>query len=141
MNPAFSAGNYQSAPPRINKRMAIGEVQRQLTSRGYYAGRVDGRYGRRTAFALRAFQFQSGLPPTGRLDMSTLNALGLSEVNLTSLEPVPRFYETWVPITKFKHGKWKVKWKKYHRDDRDEYGDKDRGQNADARWHGEDHDD
>jgi len=44
-------------------------------------------------------------------------------------------------VTKFKHGRWKVKWKKLHRGDFDEYGDQDRGQNAGAWWHGEDHDD
>ena len=26
-----------------------------------------------------------------------------------------RPYETWMPVTKFKHGKWKMKWKKYYR--------------------------
>jgi peptidoglycan hydrolase-like protein with peptidoglycan-binding domain len=144
-NPAFSGAPYQSIPPRIpprmNSRMIAAEVQRQLMSRGYYQGRIDGRYGRRTAFAMRAFQFQSGLPPTGRLDTSTLDALGISGESLASLGPAPRAYETWVPITKFKHGKWKVKWKRLHRGDRDEHGDDDRAQNADAWWRGEDHDD
>ena len=128
---------YESAPRRFSKRMAVAEVQRQLGSRGYYRGRVDGRYGRQTAFAVRAFQFRSGLPPTGRLDASTLNALGLSDENLAYLEPAPRLYEMWVPITKFKHGNWKVKWKKLHRDEGDEYGDND---NRGAWWNGRDDD-
>jgi len=140
-NSRFSGANYKSAPRRLNERMAMAEVQRQLTGRGYYRGRINGRYGRRTAFAVRAFQVQSGLPPTGRLDTSTLCALGLSEANLAYLEQAPRLHETWVPVMKFKHRKWKVKWKKFHREDHDEYGDEDRGQNADAWWHGEDHDD
>jgi peptidoglycan hydrolase-like protein with peptidoglycan-binding domain len=109
-------------------------------SRGYYQGRIDGRPGRRTAFALRAFQFQSGLPPTGRLDTTTLNALGLSNENLACLEPAPRRYETWLPIQKFRHGKWKVKWKKLHREDL-EYGLDAREQDRDAWSHGEDRDD
>src|SRR6266403_1266981 len=57
---------YNSAPPRISKRIALAEVQRQLMSRAYYQGSIDGRYGRRTAFAVRAFQLGSGMPPTGR---------------------------------------------------------------------------
>ena len=113
----------QSVPPQISKRMAFAEVQRQLISRGYYRGHVDGKYGRQTAFALRAFQSGAGLPPTGHLDMSTLNALGLSNQNLAYFAPARRSSEVWVPITKFKHGKWKVKWKKYHRENGDEYGD------------------
>jgi len=139
-NPAFRDALYQSALPRMNRRMVVAEVQRQLMTRGHYRGSVDGRYGRRTAFALRAFQFQSGLPPTGRLDMSTLNALDLSAENLTSLQPAPRQYAAWIPITKFKHGKWKVKWKKLHREDREEYGENSRGEGRDAWWAGEDRD-
>jgi peptidoglycan hydrolase-like protein with peptidoglycan-binding domain len=140
-NPAFSSAHYQQMPRGINKRLVLAEVQRQLMSRGYYRGSIDGRYGRRTAFAVRAFQFQSGLPPTGRPDTSTLDALGLSNENLAYLQATPRSYETWVPVTKFKHGRWKVKWKKLHREDRDEYSDEDRAENADAWWHGEDHND
>jgi peptidoglycan hydrolase-like protein with peptidoglycan-binding domain len=136
-NPPFAGASNQSVPPRINARTAVAEVQRQLMSRGYYRGRVDGRPGRRTAFALRTFQFQSGLPPTGRLDTSTLNALGLSNENLAYLEPAPRSYQTWVPVTKFKHGKWKVKWKKVHRDQDDEYGAGNQDEHGDTGWRGE----
>jgi peptidoglycan hydrolase-like protein with peptidoglycan-binding domain len=140
MNSNLNSAGYNSAPRRINKRIVLAEVQRQLMGRGYYRGSIDGRYGRRTAFALGAFQLQSGLPPTGRLDMTTLNALGLSDANLAYTQPAPRQYETWVPITKFKHGKWKVKWKKLHRDDSDEYGLENRQGDRDAWWHGGDDD-
>jgi len=51
MNPTFPGALYQSASPRMNKRLVIAEVQRQLISGGYYQGRIDGSYGRRTAFA------------------------------------------------------------------------------------------
>jgi peptidoglycan hydrolase-like protein with peptidoglycan-binding domain len=138
-NPDFSGAYYQSAPRRFSKRTAVAEVQRQLMSRGYYRGRINGRYGSRTALALRAFQLGAGLPPTGQLDTTTLNALGLSDTNLTSVNQGARSYETWVPITKFKHGKWKVKWK-YYRDRGDEYGDQNLGENGDARWNGDDRD-
>ena len=129
---------YQSAPTRTNRRMVLAEVQQQLISRGYYQGRADGRHGRRTMLALRAFQFGSGLPPTGHLDTSTLNALGLSDQNLTYLEPTPRQNEMWVPVTKFKHGKWKVKWKKYHREDRDELAHEGLGEDDNEQAHGPD---
>jgi peptidoglycan hydrolase-like protein with peptidoglycan-binding domain len=136
-NPLFAGAPNQPASRRISARAAVAEVQRQLMSRGYYRGRVDGRPGRQTAFALRAFQFQSGLPPTGRLDTTTLNALGLSNENLAYLEPAPRSYQTWVPVTKFKHGKWKVKWKKVHRDQDDEYGAGNQDEYGDTGWRGE----
>ena len=132
-----SGAAYTSAPQRINKRLVVAEVQRQLTSRGYYQGSVDGRSGRRTALALRAFQLQSGLPPTGRLDMSTLQTLGLTDQNLAYLQPASRQYETWIPITKFRHGKWKMKWKKVHRDQDDQYSAGNQDEYGDTGWRGE----
>jgi peptidoglycan hydrolase-like protein with peptidoglycan-binding domain len=131
-NPSYSASFYQSAPTRVNGRMIAG-VQQQLMARGYYRGRVDGTYGPQTAFALRAFQSGTGLPPTGWLDMQTLDALGLSNPDLAYQAPVSHQYETWIPVTKFKHGKWKVKWKKYHQSDRDwvdQAGDEDQQANS-----------
>jgi hypothetical protein len=80
---------------------------------------------------VRAFQLGSGLAPTGGVDASTLDALGLSDANLAYLEATPRHYESWMPVMKFKHGKWKVKWKKYRRHGSDEYGDWDRAENGD----------
>jgi peptidoglycan hydrolase-like protein with peptidoglycan-binding domain len=136
-NRALPGAPNQPVSHPINKRMAYAEVQRQLISRGYYRGHIDGKYGRQTAFALRAFQSGAGLPPTGHLDMSTLNALGLSNQNLAYLEPARRSSEVWVPITKFKHGKWKMKWKKYHRENGNEYGG-DRDLNEDIGWNRDD---
>lgn len=137
-NPTLSGALYQPAPTRMNKRLVIAEVQRQLIERGYYQGRTDGSYGRRTAFAVRAFQFGSGLPPTGHLDASTLNALGLSNEKLASLQPAPRQDETWMPIVKFKHGRWKVKWKKYHGEDRDELAHEGQWENGNEQSHAPD---
>src|SRR5215472_8819275 len=54
--PAFPGDPYQPVPPRMNRRIIVAEVQRQLTRGGYYRDRIDGRYGRRTAFAVGAFQ-------------------------------------------------------------------------------------
>jgi peptidoglycan hydrolase-like protein with peptidoglycan-binding domain len=128
---------YTSPPQRINKRLLLAEVQRQLMSRGYYQGSIDGRSGRRTTLALRAFQLQSGVLPTGRLDMSTLQTLGLTDQNLAYFQPASRQHETWIPITKFKHGKWKVKWKKVHRDQNNEYDAGNQDEYGDTGWHGE----
>ena len=134
-NPPYSASFYQSAPIRVNRRMIAG-AQYQLMSRGYYRGRVDGKNGSRTAFAVRAFQSSAGLSPTGRLDIETLKALGSSDADVAYLAPTPRQYEAWIPVTKFKHGKWKVKWKRYHRPFGDEDGDEDRQANSEPGWNG-----
>ena len=134
-NPPYSASFYQSAPLRVNRRIIAG-AQYQLMSRGYYRGRVDGKYGSQTAFALRAFQSSAGLPPTGRLDMQTLEALGSSDADFAYAAPAARRYENWIPVTKFKHGKWKVKWKKYQRPFGNEYGDEDRQANGEYEWRG-----
>jgi peptidoglycan hydrolase-like protein with peptidoglycan-binding domain len=134
-NPPYSAGFYQSVPLRINPRMIAG-AQYQLMSRGYYRGRVNGKYGSRTAFAVRAFQSSAGLPPTGRLDIETVKALGSSDTDFAYLAPAVRPYENWMSVRKFKHGKWKVKWKKYYRQPGDERGDEDRQANSEYGWNG-----
>ena len=131
--PSYSASFYQSVPLRVNRRMIAG-TQYQLMSRGYYRGRVDGKYGSRTAFAVRAFQSSAGLPPTGRLDMQTLEALGSSGTDFAYLAPNQSQYETWMPVRKFKHGKWKVKWKRYHRPFGGEEGDEDRQASSEPGW-------
>jgi len=127
-NPSYSASFYQSPLLRVNRRI-IAAAQYLLMSRGYYRGRVDGTYGRQTAFALGAFQSSAGLLPTGRLDVETLEALGSSGADFAYSAPAPRLYETWVPVRKFKHGKWKEKWKKYHRPSNNENGAEDRQAN------------
>ncbi len=113
-----------SAPPEMHMRM-VAEVQRQLGSRGYYRGGIDGRYGRGTAFAVRAFQSYSGISPSGQIDLRTLEALGLPGESLTYLQSAPGGYESRVWVQKkFKHGKWKLKWKKHHwGNNGDEYED------------------
>jgi peptidoglycan hydrolase-like protein with peptidoglycan-binding domain len=133
-NPPYSTSFYQSAPVRVNRRTIIAGTQYQLMSRGYYRGRVDGKYGPRTALAVRAFQLSAGLPPTGRLDIETIKALGSSNTNFANSPPASRGYETWMPVTKFKHGKWKVKWKKSHRSFGGENADEERQANSEPGW-------
>jgi peptidoglycan hydrolase-like protein with peptidoglycan-binding domain len=132
-DPSYSASFYQSEPAGVN-RQTIAGAQYQLMARGYYRGRVDGSYGPQTAFAVRAFQSSAGLPLTGLLDMQTLDALGLSDTGLAYAAPASRPYENWIPVRKFKHGKWKVKWKKYQREWGDEAGDEDRQANREYGW-------
>jgi len=126
-NPSYSASFYQPEAPRVNRRIIAG-AQYQLTSRGYYRGRADGKEGRQTTFAVRAFQSNAGLPPTGHLDTETLQALRSSDTDFAYLAPATRGYETWMPVKKFKHGKWKMKWKR--RPFKGEDGDEDRQANT-----------
>jgi peptidoglycan hydrolase-like protein with peptidoglycan-binding domain len=72
----FDGTPYEMAPLDLQQRVIAG-AQIFLARIGYYRSDVDGIYGPGTEFALRAFQSRSGLPPTGRLDMQTLNALRL----------------------------------------------------------------
>ena len=132
-NPLYGASFYRSAPIRGNRRIIAG-AQYQLMSRGYYRGRVDGNYGRQTAFAVRAFQSTAGLTPTGRLDTETLEALGSSDAEFAYSAPPSGGYETWMPVRKFKHGKWKLKWKRYYRPFNGEDGNEDRQVNSHSGW-------
>lgn len=131
--PSYAASFYQSVPVRVNRR-AIAAAQYQLMRRGYYRGRIDANNGRQTALALRAFQSTTGLPATGRLDMETLNALGVSDADPADFVPATRPNDSWFLARKFEHGKWQVKWK---RDDhplgRDD-GDQERQANREPGW-------
>ena len=138
-NPSFPASFYQPPPIRVNRQMIAG-VQYQLMGRGYYRGRVDGKYGRQLAFGLRAFQSSVGLAPTGRLDTETLSAIGSPGADLAYSGAAPRGHEIWSPVKKFKNGKWKVKWKGYHRPFDVEHGDDDRQVNNNPEWNPYDHD-
>jgi peptidoglycan hydrolase-like protein with peptidoglycan-binding domain len=132
-NQSFAGMPYESTPARVNAGI-VAEVKRQLTNRGFYRGRINGRYGRRAAFAVRAFQTRSGIPPTGQLDTKTLDALGLSAESLAYLESAPSQSESWIRRgKKFKHEKWKAKWKKLHPGDGDEFGEEASEGNDDGR--------
>jgi hypothetical protein len=55
--------------------MRIIDAQRELASRGFQTGALDGKFGPRTSSALVAFQVSAGLHRTGRLDAATSAAL------------------------------------------------------------------
>lgn len=56
----------------------VRDLQRELSSRGYDPGDVDGQWGPRTQQALRQFQQDQNLIASGRPDQRTLAALGIT---------------------------------------------------------------
>lgn len=57
----------------------VTEIQRELSSRGYYSGSIDGIYGKLTENAVRLFQKANGLKVDGIAGTQTLSALGITE--------------------------------------------------------------
>jgi len=51
------------------------EIQQALTDRGFDLGTPDGKWGRKSIAALRAFQKANGIKPTGEIDQTSLDAL------------------------------------------------------------------
>jgi peptidoglycan hydrolase-like protein with peptidoglycan-binding domain len=70
-----SQANPESVPS-VNREQTM-QMQRALTARNLYQGKVDGVWGPKTESALRNFQTQSGLDATGELNDSTARALGI----------------------------------------------------------------
>lgn len=62
-------------PPVLSPEALIGQVQKMLAKRGYNPGPADGKMGPQTQNAVRAFQRSEGLPETGIINISLLNAL------------------------------------------------------------------
>lgn len=73
--PAAFAGNEA---PFVDTN-TLRQVQQTLRSRGFDPGVVDGRMGRATQEAIRAFQRAESLEATGQLNSRTLTALGLQD--------------------------------------------------------------
>src|SRR5215831_831947 len=82
MGPASSPGilfadtPFATAPPAV-KRNVIVSAQIVLARYGLYREQIDGIYGPAMELSLRAYQAQTRLPVTGRLDLETLAALRL----------------------------------------------------------------
>ena len=70
-----AAPTQTSAPGQGGRTLSVRDAQRRLNELGYSAGTPDGATGPRTAAALRAFQRDNGLQPTGRLDAPTMDVL------------------------------------------------------------------
>lgn len=63
----------QAHPTRARYR----EIQQALADAGYYSENIDGIWGDQSAAALKHFQDDQGLEPTGKLDALSLIRLGL----------------------------------------------------------------
>jgi peptidoglycan hydrolase-like protein with peptidoglycan-binding domain len=76
---AGAHGGAMSAPGAAHMGMSpdrVKEIQSALDQKGQHVT-VDGKWGKQTASALRKFQQENGLKPTGRLDPETAQKLGL----------------------------------------------------------------
>jgi peptidoglycan hydrolase-like protein with peptidoglycan-binding domain len=62
-------------PPAIDEGMSSFELQERLNQLGYKVGTVDGVVGPRTVEALKKYQTDNNLPPTGALDVQTIKKL------------------------------------------------------------------
>lgn len=82
MGPATSPGTvfadtpFRTAPPGVQRNVII-SAQIVLARHGLYREQIDGTYGPAMELSLRAYQAQTRLPVTGRLDLQTLAALRL----------------------------------------------------------------
>ena len=73
---ATDANGKVSSTARPNG--TVRSAQAALNDQGYSAGAVDGQWGPSTQSAVRRFQADKGLAPSGTLDSATLAALGVS---------------------------------------------------------------
>jgi peptidoglycan hydrolase-like protein with peptidoglycan-binding domain len=71
----WSAGSVATGTGSLRASRRVRAVQRELRTRGYRVGRVDGRFGPRTRGAVTWFQIKHGLEPTGKVDAATLAEL------------------------------------------------------------------
>ena len=69
------AGTQQPAPAVNVEGMTIFEMQERLNELGYKLGTVDGVSGPRTVEALKKFQSDNKLTPTGTIDPETIRKL------------------------------------------------------------------
>ena len=72
---AAGIGAYTKTVRNGSTGSAVVELQEALSVLGYYTGRVDGRAGAMTSAAIKAFQADHGLNPTGICERVTWAAL------------------------------------------------------------------
>ena len=69
---------------------SVPEVQQALNNAGYSAGTPDGIWGRKSAIALRSYQYNQGLSETGLMDQATRSKLfPIQEAIRLKVQPVP----------------------------------------------------
>jgi peptidoglycan hydrolase-like protein with peptidoglycan-binding domain len=64
-------------PPRASSHGDINKVQKSLSDKGFYHGRIDGVLGPRTRQAIGEYQQSEKLPVTKQLDAETAGKLGV----------------------------------------------------------------
>ena len=74
----YGQGAYESSDEYADS--TVSAAQAQLSSQGYYRGKIDGIYGTETRRAVMRYQSDQGLRVTGSLNTDTLQALGLPRV-------------------------------------------------------------
>ena len=72
----FADTPFATAPPAVQRNVIV-SAQITLARYGLYRQQIDGIYGPAMELSLRAYQAQTRLPVTGRLDLETLAALRL----------------------------------------------------------------
>jgi Putative peptidoglycan binding domain len=75
--PAFAKQSRNEAAPMYVTSSTLMEAQKKLNQEGFDAGRADGRWGTKTAKAVKSFQEKNNLSASGRLDEQTLADLGI----------------------------------------------------------------
>lgn len=75
--PGVTGPNPPIASNSTYSSSTVRNVQQALNAKGFNVGPADGQWGPSTESALKQFQTQQGLAPTGVLDTRTMNALGV----------------------------------------------------------------
>jgi peptidoglycan hydrolase-like protein with peptidoglycan-binding domain len=86
----FAGTPFETAPPAVQRNVVI-SAQIALARYGLYHEQIDGIYGPAMELSLRAYQTQTRVPVTGRLDLETLAALRLLS------GPRQRYYNPYRP--------------------------------------------
>lgn len=81
--PAFAKQSRNETAPMHMKSSTLMEAQKKLNQEGFDAGRADGKWGTKTAEAVKSFQEKNNLPATGELDEQTLADLGIGTPSST----------------------------------------------------------
>lgn len=81
--PAFARQSRNENAPVHVKSSTLLKAQKKLDQEGYNAGRADGKWGSKTADAVKSFQKKNNLPVTGKLDKQTLADLGINTPSST----------------------------------------------------------
>jgi hypothetical protein len=76
-----AAQNDQTTAPQNLSRGKIRQVQQALDKDGFNTGRTDGRWGPKTANAIKQFQQSKQIQSNGQLDQQTVADLGLDTSN------------------------------------------------------------